>query len=118
MPIDRPLHGEVLVLDLGKERDRTAEPTILNRNGRNARTLLKEGPLRVTLVALAPGGEIAEHQAEGPITVQPLTGRVRFSALGRDHDIGPGELLSAAAGVRHAMASVEGAIFLLTLAQG
>jgi quercetin dioxygenase-like cupin family protein len=118
MSVDRPLHGEVLVLDLGKERERATEPALLSRNGRNARTLLKDGPLRVTLVALAPGGEIAEHQAEGPITVQPLTGRVRFSALGRDHDIGPGELLSAGAGVRHAVASADGAVFLLTLALG
>jgi quercetin dioxygenase-like cupin family protein len=113
---DQPLHDEVLVLDLEKERDRITEPEALGRNGRNARTLIKDGPLRVTLVALAPGGAIAEHHADGPITVQPLTGQLRFNVLGRDHDLGPGQLLSVGAGIRHAVASTEGAVFLLTLA--
>lgn len=115
--IDRPLSGAVLVFDLGSERGHAADPDLLARSGRNARTLLKSGSMRATLVVLAPGGEIAEHEADGPITVQPLQGRLRFTALGRDHDIGPGELLSAEPGVRHAVASEDGATFLLTLSR-
>jgi quercetin dioxygenase-like cupin family protein len=114
--IQRPLSGDVLRFDLGEERGHAQDATILERSGRNARTLLKEGPLRVTLVVLAPGGEIAEHQASGPITVQPLEGRIRFAIAGEDHDIGPGELLSVAPGVRHRVRSAAGATFLLTVA--
>jgi quercetin dioxygenase-like cupin family protein len=110
--------GDVLVFDLGEERKRSAGPAIRERGGRHARALLKRGPLRVMLVVLAPGGEIAEHQAEGPITVQPLEGRVRFTAGGRVHDVGPGELLAAGPGIRHSVASTEGAAFLLTVVKG
>jgi quercetin dioxygenase-like cupin family protein len=86
-------------------------------SGRSARTLLKKGGLRVTLVVLAPGGALAEHVAPGPITVQPLTGRISFRAAGREHPIEPGQLLAVAAGVPHAVHSVDGGSFLLTLAR-
>jgi quercetin dioxygenase-like cupin family protein len=113
--IQRPLSGDVLLLDLGEERGHAADASILERSGRNARTLLKEGSLRVTLVVLAPGGEIAEHHAPGPITVQPLEGRIRFTVAGQEHDLGPGQLLSVGAGVRHEVRSDDGAAFLLTV---
>lgn len=115
--IERPLSGDVLVFDVEEERQRAADPSLLERSGRNARTLLKSGPLRVTLVVLAAGGEVAEHRADGPITVQPVQGRIRFTADGRDYDIGPGEILSAGPGIRHRVTSEQGATFLLTLAQ-
>jgi quercetin dioxygenase-like cupin family protein len=114
--IERPLSGDVLVFDLAVERERSADPAIMDRTGRSARTLLKDGPLRVTLVVLAAGAELAEHQAEGPITLQPLDGRIRFTALGRSHELGPGEMLAAGRGVRHSVASPDGASFLLTVA--
>lgn len=110
-PVRRPIDGDVLLFDLEQERDRLAgQPS-----GRQARTLLKSGPLRVVLIELGPGGTTAEHQAEGPITIQPLRGHVRFTAGAQVHALGPGELLSAGAGVRHAVASDEGAVFLLTV---
>jgi quercetin dioxygenase-like cupin family protein len=114
--IKRPLSGDVLVFDLAKERQQSADPDILARSGRNARTLLKDGALRVTLVVLAARGELAEHHAEGPITVQPIDGRIRFTVQDTVHEIGPGEVLSAGAGVRHTVSSEEGAAFLLTVA--
>lgn len=115
--IDRPLAGDVLVFDLAAERDRTADATVLERSRRNARTLIKDGPLRVTLVVLAAGGELAEHHADGPITIQVLDGAIRFSADGSDHELEAGTLLSAGPGLRHRVASEHGGVFLLTVAQ-
>jgi quercetin dioxygenase-like cupin family protein len=114
--IQRPLSGDVMLFRLDDERERTADPATVRKHGRAARTLLKEGPLRVTLVVLAPGGELAEHSAEGPITLQPLAGSLRFRAAGAAHDVGAGDMLSAGAGVRHAVSSEHGATFLLTVA--
>ena len=114
--IQRPLSGDVLVFDLASERQQSADRDILERSGRNARTLIKDGALRVTLVVLAPGGELAEHHAEGPITIQPIDGRIRFMVQGATHEIGPGEMLSAGAGIRHTVSSEDGAAFLLTVA--
>jgi len=108
--IERILSGDVLVVDL---RD---VPAVVPPSDRSARTLFKTGALRATLVRIAPGGDIPEHHADGPITVQPLEGRIQFTALGGVHDVGPGQLLSIGAGVRHAVASASGATFLLTVA--
>lgn len=110
--IERSLSGEVLVVELRNEAG--AVPP----GGRAARTLVKNGALRVTLVTVAPGGGISEHHADGPITVQPLEGRLRFTAAGTVHDIGPGQLLSLEAGLKHSIASTSGTTFLLTVAKG
>ena len=115
--IQRPLSGDVMVFRLEQERERTADPETLQKHGRCARTLLKDGPLRVTLVVLGPGGRLAEHSAEGPITVQPLEGVIRFTAKGDTTELRQGELLTAGAGVPHMVTSEEGAAFLLTVAQ-
>lgn len=114
--IQRPLSGDVLVFDLEEERERAADPSLLERSGRNARTLLKSGPLRVTLVVVAAGGEIPEHQAEGPITVQPVRGAIRFTVAEHDYELRPGQVLSAGPGVPHRVSSEEGGAFLLTVA--
>jgi quercetin dioxygenase-like cupin family protein len=114
-PIDRPLADDVMVFDLKQERDRIADPASGEPGGRGARTLLKSGPLRVTMVVLAPGATTAEHRAEGPITIQPLQGQIRFTAESAVRELGPGELLCAGAGIPHAVASAEGAAFLLTI---
>jgi quercetin dioxygenase-like cupin family protein len=104
--IQRPLSGDVLVFDIGEERERAADADVISRSGRNARTLVKMGPLRVTLVVLGPGGELAEHEAPGPITLQVVQGRIRFTVEGEQHDLGPGQLL--AAGPQSVTASIPG----------
>jgi quercetin dioxygenase-like cupin family protein len=113
--IQRQLSGEILVFEIDEERERASDPDVLLRSGRNARTLLKMGSLRVTLVVLEAGGELAEHEAAGPITVQVVRGRIQFTAQEERHDIGPGQLLATGPGVRHSVASAEGAAFLLTV---
>ena len=113
--IDRPLSGPVLLFDLAAERAHAADPAVLERNGRNARTLVKDGPLRVTLVSLGVRGELAEHHADGPITIQVIDGSIRFTADGHEHDLRPGSLLAAGPGVRHRVTSETGGSFVLTV---
>ncbi|HUF12288.1 MAG TPA: cupin domain-containing protein [Longimicrobiales bacterium] len=115
--IERPLKGDVLVFDLDEERARVSDAEIIGRSGRNARTLLKSGPLRVTLIVLGPGGGIPEHHAEGTMLVQPIVGRIEFTAGDKTHELEPGQLLSTGPGVPHAVRSEAGATFLLTVQQ-
>jgi quercetin dioxygenase-like cupin family protein len=112
--IQRPLEGTALRFDLADEIVRT--PAALH-TGRSARTLVKAGPLRVTLVHMAPGGLLAEHQAPGPVTIQVLAGSISVTVAGEEHVMGPGTLLSLRPGVRHSVRSVAGGEFLLTLAR-
>ena len=114
-PVHRSLTDDVLVFELEQEREHIGGSGAGEPGRRHARTLVKSGPLRVTLVALAPGGRTAEHQADGPITIQPLRGRIHFTTAAGVREVGPGELLHAGPGLRHAVASTEGAVFLLTV---
>lgn len=87
----------------------------LARDGRTARTLLKDGPLRVVLVALAAGGKLQEHPAPGPTTVHALTGRATLRAGGAAHALLPGVLVALAAGEPHAVDAAEETTLLLTI---
>ncbi len=115
MPLDRVLSADVLRFDLDDEEDKATHPDTLERDGRSSRTLLKEGPLRVTLIVLGPGGGIPAHEAQGPITIQSLRGTVELRAGDETYRVGPGSLLAIDSAVPHAVSSTEGAAFLLTV---
>ena len=115
--IDRPLSGDLLRFDLEEERARVFDATLLERHGRNARTLVKEGPLRVTLITVRAGGHIAPHRAEGPISVQVIHGDIAFRAEEREHRLTAGDLLVLKPGVTHEVRSDGGGTFLLTIVQ-
>ena len=113
--IGRPLSGDVLCFQLAEERGRVNDPALLERHGRSARTLLKEGPLRVTLVMVQAGGHIGAHRSDGPITLHVLEGDIRFRGAGQEHRLAAGDLLVARAGLEHDVASEAGGTFLLTV---
>src|SRR5665811_35444 len=102
----------VLRFDLNDEEKQATHPDTLERDGRSSRTLLKEGPLRVTLIVLGPGGDIPEHEAQGPITIQSLRGYVEIRIGSETHTVAPHELLAVDRAVPHAVSSREGAVFL------
>lgn len=115
--IDRPLPGHAPTFRLEEAAAELLGSDACLRAGRSARTLVKEGPLRVTLVAVAPAGGIAAHRADGPITVQVISGEILFRVEdGREHRLVPGDLLALVPGVRHAVESRGGGAFLLTTA--
>ena len=92
---------------------RSARP---GRHGVHARTLVKQPDLRAVLVALEPGGRLAEHHAPGSITVQVLAGRLRFGAAGRVVDLVAGQLLTLGGAITHEVEATEESAFLLTIA--
>ena len=114
-PADRTLASDALRFRLEDEQARLNDPALLERSGRNARTLVKQGSLRVTLVTVGAGGKIAPHRAAGPITVQVLSGDIRFHAAGQNHRLAAGDLLALNARIEHEVASDAGGSFLLTV---
>ena len=114
--IDRPLGRTALHYRLDEAQlPELVDAELLAKAGRTARTLVKDGRLRVTLVALGTGGALAPHRADGPITVHVLSGALRFRAGKDEWSLDAGALLSLGAGVEHAVDSASGAVFLLTV---
>lgn len=114
-PVHRELSSDVLAFELNDEM-RIVREELVGAHERIARTLVKEGPLRLTLVGVNPGGALRPHEAAGPIAVQVLEGEIELEAAGATRTLAPGSLVVLDGGVRHAVRSPRGGIFLLTLA--
>jgi quercetin dioxygenase-like cupin family protein len=87
-------------------------------SGRSAHTVYggHEHALRQTLIALAAGRDLGEHESPGEATLQVLHGRVRLSTRDASWEGSPGDHLAIPPG-RHALAALEDAAVLLTVAK-
>ena len=112
--MDRTIEGEVLVRHLTRD-ELMIDPLLLARSGRTGRTLVKEGSLRLTIMAIAADGEMPTHSTDGPVTIHVLDGNIVVEALDAEYPLGIGELVALAPGVEHSVRSINGGVFLLTV---
>ncbi|WP_329269777.1 cupin domain-containing protein [Streptomyces sp. NBC_01451] len=107
--------GEITSLPaMGKELLADARSTDSGSSGRAARTVVTLPGLRVTLIALATGSELAEHEAPGAATLTCLTGRVTLHTTDRAWPLGQGDIV-AVPGQRHSLTAETDATVLLTV---
>lgn len=84
--------------------------------GRAAHTVHggQQHQLRQTVIALASGQELAEHDSPGEATLQVLTGRVRLAGASGAADCGTGDFVLIPP-ERHSLAALEDSAVLLTV---
>ncbi len=73
---------------------------------RETRVLAEMEGLKLVAITLRPGGELPDHVAPGPITVQVVVGRVAITVAGETQELAPGRIAVVAAGVHHALRQV------------
>lgn len=112
--LNRTVEGDVLVHHLPHATE-LIDRALVDQHGRSARTLVKEGLLRLTIIALGEDGDMPVHSTAGPVAVHMLQGEGVFRAGGNDYRLGQGDVLVFAAGVEHAARSERGCTFLLTV---
>jgi quercetin dioxygenase-like cupin family protein len=110
----RILDGDVLVHHLTQD-ERMLDADLLARHGRTARTIIKEGPLRLTIMGIAAGGVLPTHSTDAHVTIHLLEGQVIFTARGREYPLNTGDVLIFGPGVEHEARSVTGGVFLITV---
>jgi quercetin dioxygenase-like cupin family protein len=113
-PVHRSLSGEALAFHLREEMG-VVRGGLVGGRQKIARTLVKEGSLRVTLVGLGAEAALEEHEAAGPISIHVLDGEMDLTAGGETKTYATGALIALDRRVRHAVRSERGAMFLLTL---
>lgn len=83
-------------------------------SGRSAELVVHDGVLRLTVMALCAGRELAEHVAPPAATLQLLHGRIRVLKRGQlAEELASGDLLSLTDS-RHSVEALEDSVFLLT----
>lgn len=71
--------------------------------------------MRATVIALAAGAELAEHESPPAATLHVIVGETRLSAAGRAVLVGDGEIV-AIPSERHSLSAITDAVVLLTVA--
>ena len=110
----RRLSGKVLTFLLGAEDDTLRELAESSKTGRAAKTLIKQGPLRITLVAMRKGTALPSHQVLGPISIQTIRGCLTTDK--GDVDVPAGGLISLASDVAHTTKAHDDCAILITFA--
>jgi quercetin dioxygenase-like cupin family protein len=120
---DHPAHPELhlaaptLKFALAAELAQMRATGAWQQSGRHARTLVKEGALRIVLIALRSGANLEEHQAHGPVSLHVIEGRLRVQTPAQTLELGAGELLALAADLRHDVTALAESALLLTITQ-
>ena len=87
-------------------------------SGRGSHTVYggHEHTLRQTVIALAAGKMLDEHENPGEATVHVLQGRVRLASASASWEGSPGDLLTVPS-ARHSLEALEDSVVLLTVAK-
>lgn len=102
----------VNLLALSEELLQTARTV---RTRRSARSVLGgDGLLRQTVIALAAGAELAEHDSPPEATLQIVTGQVTVHGKGRSWELSFGDLVPIPP-ERHSVSARTDAVLLLTV---
>jgi quercetin dioxygenase-like cupin family protein len=112
---DRELAGPTVTFTINDEMDMlTREPEWLSGD-RNAVTVVKTPNLSIVLIVIKKGARLCGHEVEGPITIQVLSGAVRFG-LGVDSKIlRAGTVIALEKAVPHEIEAFESSELMLTI---
>jgi quercetin dioxygenase-like cupin family protein len=110
------ISGQLLRFRLPAEELRLREQAAASKAGRAAKTLVKEGLLRITQVALQKGTPLQAHHVGGAVSMQVQHGRLRLTTADSALDLRSGELVALDAGVAHAALALSDCTILITMA--
>ncbi|MFE5673198.1 cupin [Agromyces sp. NPDC056523] len=91
---------------------RHMDVALADEHGRSAELILRDGPMRQTIIALRDGVELGEHNAPAAASIQVLEGRVRVT--GQDVAVIDEGRLDVLTHDRHSVLALEDSVFLLT----
>jgi quercetin dioxygenase-like cupin family protein len=108
-------HDGSEVVQLEEEADALVADLPNHHSGRKARTILTGTVMRSTLIALAEGIELSEHDSPSAATLQVIRGRVTLLSGDRAWSLSAGQVMPIPP-TRHSLRADTDAAVLLTVA--
>lgn len=110
------LSGAVLSFALSAEDAALRDRAMAAKSGRAAKTLIKEGRLRITMIAMRKGAVLGAHQVGAVVSIHVMRGRARVSAAGASTNLASGGLLVLQEEVAHTAEALSDCVLLVTVA--
>jgi quercetin dioxygenase-like cupin family protein len=114
----RPAAGGMVTIRIADEIARLKDATEWTSGDRHAVSLVKDDALNVLLMMLKKGSHLHEHRTKGPITVQVVSGSVRFSGGSEQRIIAAGEIVALDRGIPHSLEALDESALILTTVIG
>ncbi len=109
------ISGNLVVLDIEQESQGIMDAARAAGVGHAAKTLVKDGPLRLLILGFKAGSSLREHSADGPVTIHVLSGMVDVETSDGSQVLGAGKALLLARGVQHSVQASADSVLLLTI---
>lgn len=108
-------HDGTEVVQLDDVADALLSDLSNHESGRTATTILTGTVMRSTLIALAEGTRLAEHDSPAAATLQVVRGRAMLHSGDREWPLGAGQVMPIPP-TRHSLLAVTDTVVLLTVA--
>jgi quercetin dioxygenase-like cupin family protein len=118
--IQRPLGGHIIdaqmvTADLAFFIKQLQSEKAWKKSDRNSITIFKSIGISMVLIALHKGAEMADHTAEGMMSILILKGKCKFNTNEESVKLQKGNLLKLSGGIPHSLRARKKTIFLLTI---
>ena len=112
----RPAVGGMITVKIADEIAHLKGTAEWKSGDRHAVSLVKDAALNVLLMVLKKGAHLHEHRTKGPITVQVVSGSIRFSAGADQRVISGSEMVGLDRGIAHSLEALEESALILVTA--
>jgi len=102
-------------LDLRHEIDELELSELWKSSDRTAKTLVKQGDLRVVLTLMKAGAVLKEHKADGDVTIHVLRGRISINVEQRALECEQSQMVILNAGVVHSVEAFDETALLISI---
>jgi quercetin dioxygenase-like cupin family protein len=110
------ISGDTLLLKIEEETSEILDAAKASGVGHAAKTLVKDGPLRILLLGFRAGAAMHEHDAAGPVSVHVLSGQVDVTSPGLTDSLSAGSAIVFGSSVKHSLEAKSDSVVLVTIA--
>lgn len=112
---DHLLDAQLVSIDIPSFIEQIKQESTWKDSDRNSITVFKTNGLRIVLIALHGGAEMAKHTANGHISIQVFEGQIKFTTDLQSVELSKGQMLALHELIPHSVLAIKETIFLLTL---